>query len=544
MDTTTTDSGNTVPYIVRTEKGTMDRGIYQVAVLYDPSEPWTPYTPQPGWNGKLLYVFGAGSGTQYRQASPQSVADTRALSRGFAVANSSLNINGNQANHVLAAETMMMLKEHIVETYGPIRYTMGMGCSGASIQQQRIGNAYPGLLQGIQPNCSYPDTWTVRMEVGDCLLFNNYFQNTSPGLWGDVAQRAAVTGYQTPSSGVAWEALFGTNGAPGRTCGLPAERHYHPQNNPDGVRCSTSDYEINLWGTRPPEVWGPVEQQIGHGFAKVVYNNHGILYGLNAVRNDEITPEQFVDLNEKIGGKDVDWVIIPNRTDADPGAVGLAYRAGLVNDFSQLDKLAIIDLRGTSNNEIHTDFHSHEHRERLDRANGHHNNQIIWRFPSSIVIPPAIADASFFLLDRWLTAIKADSAAGTLEEKVVRNKPADAVDQCWTDAGEGPPITDPAACAAAYPYFGAPRVAAGGPTTHDNVRCELARLPDTAPTDGYGSAPFVLDQWERLKATFPAGVCDWSKPLPDRQPSIPWLTFKAGPGGQPLGDPPVSVSVP
>jgi hypothetical protein len=74
---------------------------------------------------------------------------------------------------------------------------------------------------------------------------------------------------------------------------------------------------------------------------------------------------------------------------------------------------------------------------------------------SPIVVPPAIADASFFLLDRWLTAIEADSAAGTLEEKVVRNKPADPVDQCWTDAGEGPPITDPAACAAAYPYFGA-----------------------------------------------------------------------------------------
>ena len=143
-----------------------------------------------------------------------------------------------------------------------------------------------------------------------------------------------------------------------------------------------------------------------------MHNNHGILYGLNAVRNDVITPEQLVDLNEKIGGKDVDWVIIPNRTDPDPGAVGLAYRAGLVNDFSQLDKLAIIDLRGTGNNEIHTDFHSHENRERLDRANGHHNNQIIWKFPSPIVVPPAIADASFFLLDRWLTANRGRQRGG------------------------------------------------------------------------------------------------------------------------------------
>ena len=318
------------------------------------------------------------------QDDPQASRSGRAAPRGRDGRPGYLRIDSVPPRAI--REIMMMLKEHIVETYGPIRYTMGMGCSGASIQQQRIGNAYPGLLQGIQPNCSYPDTWTVRMEVGDCLLFNNYFQNISPGLWGDVAQRAAVTGYQTPSSCVAWEALFGAKANPARTCGLPPEQHYHPRNHPDGVRCTTSDYEVNLWGTRPPEVWGPVEQQIGHGFAKVVYNNHGILYGLNAVRNNDITPEQFVDLNEKIGGKDVDWVIIPNRTDADPGAVGIAYRAGLVNDFSQLDKLAIIDLRGTGNHEIHTDFHSHEHRERLDRANGHHNNQIIWKFPSSIVI--------------------------------------------------------------------------------------------------------------------------------------------------------------
>jgi hypothetical protein len=40
--TTTTDQGVTVPYIVRTERGTEDRGIYDVAVLDDPSASWAP----------------------------------------------------------------------------------------------------------------------------------------------------------------------------------------------------------------------------------------------------------------------------------------------------------------------------------------------------------------------------------------------------------------------------------------------------------------------------------------------------------------------
>jgi len=45
---TTTDQGKTVPYIVRIEKGTADRGIYEVAVLSDPSKPWSAFAAQPG----------------------------------------------------------------------------------------------------------------------------------------------------------------------------------------------------------------------------------------------------------------------------------------------------------------------------------------------------------------------------------------------------------------------------------------------------------------------------------------------------------------
>jgi hypothetical protein len=53
---------------------------------------------------------------------------------------------------------------------------------------------------------------------------------------------------------------------------------------------------------------------------------------------------------------------------------------------------------------------------------------------------------------------------------------------------------------------------------------------------------FTPDQWSRLQAAFPNGVCDWSKPSVDDVRSVPWTTFKAGPGGQPLGPAPVSTS--
>ena len=59
---TTSLNGATVPFVVRLETGTMDRGIYQNAVLFDPtSDPApTPFTPPKGWNGLLLAQHGAG----------------------------------------------------------------------------------------------------------------------------------------------------------------------------------------------------------------------------------------------------------------------------------------------------------------------------------------------------------------------------------------------------------------------------------------------------------------------------------------------------
>ena len=69
-------------------------------------------------------------------------------------------------------------------------------------------------------------------------------------------------------------------------------------------------------------------------------------------------------------------------------------------------------------------------------------------------------DKAFLLLDRWLTAVEADTSSDPLETKIVRDKPSDAVDSCFIAERQ---ITDMNVCRAAFPYFGAPRIAAGGP---------------------------------------------------------------------------------
>ena len=71
------------------------------------------------------------------------------LSRGYAIASNSLNVQGNNCGDVSTAETMAMTKEHFIEAYGVPAFTIGWGSSGGSTQQHNIAENYPGLLDGL-----------------------------------------------------------------------------------------------------------------------------------------------------------------------------------------------------------------------------------------------------------------------------------------------------------------------------------------------------------------------------------------------------------
>lgn len=520
---TTTDRGATVRYIVRVEKGVLDRGIYQTAVLQDP----TRGQRAAAWNNKVLMHFDGGATGHYTQDPSPDVLLDHALSRGFLVASSGMMKFGYNTNQVVAAETVMMLKERIIERLGPIRYTIGDGCSGGSLQQQLLAVGYPGLLNGIQPSCSYPDEWTAASQMTDCHLLAGAFER-DPGLLGlTPQQRAAIAGHKRASNCESYHKIVSVTLDPSyaRGCNLPPSQVYHPQTNPAGVRCSVQDYQRAIWGPRPQD-----------GFAKRPLGNVGVQYGLDAMNSGAITPEQFVRANEAVGGLDIDWRPTPERMRADPGALRTAYRSGQVVDGRRLAEVPIIDLRPYSEVEYHNTVNSYQVRARLDRDNGGHANQLIWRFPAGVPSPYPrldIAEQSLVLMDAWLAAVERDHGAAPLAVKVARAKPGGAGDTCWID---GRRVDNPARCDAAFPTYASPRIAAGGPWADDVLAC---RLRPMRPADY--RAPLTAVQWRRLAAVFPAGVCDWAAPGVDQQPSLPWMSFAERPGGRPLGPPPGST---
>ena len=537
--TTKTDEGKTVPYIVRLETGIVDRDRYQVAVLFDPDEPWDRWAPQDAWNRKLVISHGHGCGATYGQGEELTVLEEqRALSKGYAVMNTALNNSGSNCNPVVQAESMVMAKEHVIETYGDVLFTMGSGGSGGALAQQWVANAYPGIYDGLLLGQSFPDAWSTTMEMEDCALLLEYWQDPTrwaPGVAWTEAQKAGVEGHLSTSVCQENVTVAGFNKlfqpAVGRSCTVPAAMLYNPSTNPSGVRCSLQDYTVNVLGVRPPELWTDAEEHAGRGFAGRPYDNVGVQYGLAALRAGTITPAQFVDLNRAIGAHDLDYAHQGDRVAADAVTLARAYRAGLVNEANNLDLVPIIDKRGTNTVEIHHHVRTWEVRERLDRANGHHENHVVWWGPVTTNGDSTFSSAAFDLLSQWITAIKADATEDPLDVKVVRNKPAGAVDRC-TDGRGGP--ADPRACEVPD---GTPRMQAGGPLADDVLTCELTPLDRTAD---YGPLPFTDAEWTQLQALFSGGVCDYSRTGVGQQPAVAWLTYEAGPGGVPLGDAPRS----
>ncbi|MFC6287066.1 DUF6351 family protein [Nocardioides sp. GCM10027113] len=557
--TTTTDEGVEVPFVVRREDGFQARDRYTVLALFRPGHSWTAQQPQEQWNRKLLITHGGNCGASYAPGTPKlkdysgtlddvpgvTPSYVTALGRGFAVLSTALANTGHNCNVAVEAESLMMAKERLVEQYGELRYTIGTGCSGGSIAQHTIANAYPGVYQGLVTTCSYPDTLTAGAQFADYHLMRRYFEDPSrwaPGVVWSPTQMAQVEGHLSHGNAVAAdEGLFKAALNPEHACrgtvdtvpGDPATR-YDAETNPGGVRCSVLDIMGNLLGPRPESAWGPQERAVGRGFAGIPFANTGVQYGLEALRAGRITPAQFVDLNAKLGGLDVDSRRTDARTAGDDHAIGNAYRTGLINEATHLDEVAMINHGGPDPALAHDYAHAFWTEERLLADQGHTDNRVMWFGPTPLIGDPQWANEALLAMDRWLTAVEADSSAAPLAEKVVANRPADVTDRCVLDAAG--PACSVEELQVLQTRLSTPRQEAGGPVANDNVACRLR--PHDRAAYGPVAAAFTPDQWATLEEVFADGVCDWSLPGRGQGPAETWLQYGTATehvhGGAPL----------
>ena len=524
----TTGTGKPVPLINWYEKGIINRSAYVISLLHDPAAgplP-TPISNETGWNGKLIMSHRGGVRAAYHMGTTIGTLDPNKgyvggennnlheslIRAGYALAGGSLMVTGTNTNHVVQAETAAKIKERFIELFGPPKLTLSMGSSGGSMSQHLIAQGYPGLYDAIMPGRSYPDVLTFNTPINDCNLLVNYF-DSSEMPWTDI-QMQEVSG----------KVSFGY-------CTGPSPRfpNLSPDNCHDSVigakalepekwskvRCTYQDNLVNVYGVDPAT-----------GFARSPWDNAGIQYGLDAFNDGVITFDQFAELNARIGGFDINGVIVPGqRAHANPAAVRIAYETGRLNTGDGgLRAIPILDVRGYTDGictvapcpphdardvDVHDGYHSLVSRARLMKANGNIDNhvrlvthEVGHRDPDSIL--GIVSAQAVTVLDQWVTDILADSSDVPQARKIAAHRPADFVDACYTS--ETTRITDMDRCAQLFPIGTDARMVAGAPWANDILKCALKPVDETDYTQS-----LVTEQLAALARIFPEGVCDWTR---------------------------------
>jgi hypothetical protein len=454
-----------------------------------------------------------------------SPLDNSYLTAGYGVLTATLNTFGTNCNDLLSSETILMVKERFIKGYGVPIFTIGTGSSGGSYQSNQTADNYPGTFDGIVTTNSFPDVTTGMVSLGDSRLLDIFFNVTRPGAY-TAAQQRAISGYLQEGN-IAF--LSGFTGAIRGSAQrmdprvqfppeiLPADQ-YNPLTNPNGARGDVYDHTVN--------VYGRISGTPSPGFAQRPLDNVGVQYGLKALNDGVITFAQFLDLNSKIGGFDIDFNQIPSRTVGYPDAIRRAYQGGRIlfggNGLAStpvITRLAIGDTAVAGN--IHLRFWSFSIRQRLINANGNANNHVI--VGENAPINTLIAQ-----MDTWLTAIVNDKTGISKAAKVVKNKPSDVVDACWTTAGvkivEPQTLTGTGQCNTISPIGLSAGLVAGAPIALDIIKCQLKQITAADYTGG-----LTATQMAQLNLVFPQGVCDWSKPGVEQTKAVPWASFGPSP---------------
>jgi hypothetical protein len=590
--TTTLTDGREVPYLIRHERGTINRFIYSVSMLATADEilAGAPTDPDRSlWNGRLLFQFQGGVGighTQGRFDERAIAGQPDRLSKGYAVIYSTGTRTGEHYNLLVGGRTAVMVKDHFVATHGAPDYTVAIGGSGGAIQQYVYAQNHPELLDAAIPQRSYPDMTTQTIHVGDCALLDRYMDVDAAGdpTWRNWDNRQWLQGLNSiegyfGSTARTLRTLQGALGLPVQTgsseClegwfglsplamnphyGLEANWELLPEDELAAIERTHWDDAVEAYG-RDPET----------GFARVPWDNVGVQYGLRAVADGRITPEQFLDVNARVGswvaaedmvqegapfvgadggrftGGAADQMALATgalrydpwsmanqhlspdggvtpapRREGDLEAIRGAYTSGLVFQGELPREIPIIDVRDYLEHvlDMHNSHQSFAARQRLLDGQGHADNQLVWFLDTPANgRSPAVEDfthAAFDVIAEWIANLQADP-----DLSVAAARPELAQDSCFESDGaliasggavwggildDGPE----GACTQRFELFTTSRIEAGGPISGDVYKCHTMPV-ETAVAEGlYGDWTPDGDALGRLKAIFPAGVCDY-----------------------------------
>jgi hypothetical protein len=283
--------------------------------------------------------------------------------------------------------------------------------------------------------------------------------------------------------------------------------------------------------------WEDVKNVYGvgpDGDARQTWDNVGVQYGLQALVDGHITPEEFLKLNATVGswkdpgdmvqegapfvpgGTFDPWSMRNQRLSPDGGitpaprregsiaAMNAAYEKGLY--FHGDIDIPVIDWRPYREEilDMHNSHQSFASRQRMRDWDGDASNQVIW-FSD---LGDDRSSEALDVIDRWVLS---------------GHRPPEATDRCFTATGEeiarGLHVWDgildhraPGPCTDHFPLHSTSRIVAGGPLRGGVYKCALQPVGRAIAHRLYGSWQPSAAERARLEQIFPTGVCNYNRP--------------------------------
>jgi hypothetical protein len=551
-----TINGELVPFVLRVERGVINRFPYLIAFVV-PLNDKPEQTNTQYWNKRLILAMRGGVGIGRRQGALKvsrelsNVEDQ--LMQGYAVAYSEGLHTKNHYNALLAEDTARRLKLQVSSRYGKPLYTVGLGGSGGGLMQYLLAQNTNDILDAAIPQYSYPDMVSQTNYAMDCDLLEYYFDIQNSGSeFSEWDKRQALEGLHSAKDiPHKFEALSRLNLLrKGKWSGKPKGSSECI----NGWRALTPFVSnpsfMHFFDLYTPEVyqqtawtyWDDLAQLFGvdeHGYALRTWSNVGVQYGLQALNAGELSPKEFLLLNSSIGGwkstHDMQpehiafwmgdqskplWLSVwaeknryhpkgktpAKRTDASELAIERAYRSGQV--FIGKASIPIIDIRHYLEPQLnmHHLVASFQTRSRIIDYKGNADNQLIW--VSHPDYDPT--NDAFAAIDQWMLSNKGKAPIATLSDRCIDDK-GQVIAQgknvwngWWNKQATGE-------CLAVYPAYKNSRMAAGEPITADYFACELMPVEQALKQEVYAKSLNMQQYIDDLKRIFPDGVCDYSK---------------------------------
>ena len=415
IQTTTTDSGRTVPFIVERVTGTVDRGIFQFAALVDPAKPVTPWSTEQPWSRKLLLRLRR----RVRHRAPAARTAERAAAGGPAR-------RRLRRRHVEPQRLRQQLQRRGLGRGGDDdQGTRHRALRRAALhdRQRRLGGhdaaapagrELPGLLDGLTTSQAFEDHFTQVQGSLDCRVLMHYFWPTSPltlpghatappnPLFPTAARTSARVGQQP-----------GEPGQPVRAEGAAVRRRPH-RARADRQRGLRAAAGAGLAPDEQPDRRALRHRRLHarglrrHGHARRA-ERQGAPRGRQRRRPVRAAARSSAARSRRSSS--------PTSTPRSAGSTSTATSsrsgprpirtrcgsptrpAGSTAAPDAADIPEIDNRTGGQGDDtgFHPPFHSFTYRARLDKANGHHDNQVIW-----LSRPGGTVPNQFDLMRKWL----------------------------------------------------------------------------------------------------------------------------------------------